>query len=60
MYSGATIMWLCDGLWNLVHAEAFADLTLNDALLGFCVAVLGLLVWAVILLVKRPKQTLAH
>jgi hypothetical protein len=53
-------MWLCDGLWNLVHAEAFADLTLNDALLGFCVAVLGLLVWAVILLVKRPKQTLAH
>jgi hypothetical protein len=54
MYSGATLMWICDGFWNLAAHKPFAELTANDALLGLCVAALGLVVWGCALAVKKP------
>jgi hypothetical protein len=60
MYAGASLMWCVDGFFNLAAGEGFINLTdsaqmQNDALLGACVAVLGLVAWGVIVLVKRHQ-----
>jgi hypothetical protein len=61
MYWGATLMWSVDGIASLVEGEAFVELAdtaamADDALLGLCVLVLGLLAWLVVLLVKRAAS----
>lgn len=60
MYSGASLMWCIDGFAALAEGEPFVELgdaaaMADDALLGICVVVLGLIVWGVILFVKREK-----
>ncbi len=60
MYWGASIMWFVDAIFEFAELKeeyfnpAPADM-LNDAFLGFSVVVLGLMIWAVILLIKDPK-----
>jgi hypothetical protein len=58
MYSAASIMWVVDGIFCLMDNEAFIELKnsavmADDALLGLCVAVLGLVIWAVICVYKH-------
>ena len=60
MYWGASLMWLVDAVVEYMEVgaayftPAFADMV-NDAYLGLSVAALGLVIWAVILLVKDPE-----
>ncbi|MDR1077636.1 MAG: hypothetical protein LBL55_03040 [Propionibacteriaceae bacterium] len=58
IYSGATLMWCVDGLAALRAGESFIELSdravmVDDALLGASVLALGLVAWAVVLLLKR-------
>ena len=55
IYWGASLMWLVDAFFCLTEGEPFLDISLNDALLGFVVALCGLVAWVVILLLKGPK-----
>lgn len=60
MYWGAALMWSVDGIASLIGGEPFIELAntavmLDDALLGFVVVVAGLAIWALYLLVKRPR-----
>jgi hypothetical protein len=63
MYWGASLMWFVDAIFEYAEmgAEYFtpaaADM-LNDAYLGLCVAVLGLIIWLVTVLIKDPKGIL--
>lgn len=59
MYWGAALMWLADAVFE--YAEQGADYfvpaaadMLNDAFLGVCAVVLGLIVWTAVLLIKDP------
>ena len=61
VYWGASIMWCVDGFACLLEGESFIELSdsaamLDDALLGVCVVVLGLVVWGVICIVKRNSK----
>lgn len=61
MYWGATIMWCVDGFACLAEGEAFIELAdtaamADDALLGVCVVVLGLVAWGIVCLVKRNQK----
>ena len=56
IFWGATIMWLVDHVMAyLIEGGEFFDISVNAALLGVNVVLLGLLVWIIILLVKDPK-----
>ena len=60
MYWGASLMWLCDAVFEYAELGAAfftpAPLDmLNDFYLGLSVVALGLIIWLVILLVKDPK-----
>ena len=60
MFWGATLMWCVDGFACLAEGEPFVELAdtaamADDALLGICVVVLGLVVWGIVCAVKRPK-----
>lgn len=59
MYWGASLMWLVDAAFE--YAELGADYfipasadMLNDAFLGVCAVVLGLIIWTAVLLIKDP------
>ncbi len=60
MYWGASLMWLVDAIYEFAELkdEYFrpeaADM-INDAFLGLCVAVLGVVIWLVMVLVSDPK-----
>lgn len=61
MYGGASIMWIVDGIACLAEGEPFLELSdaaamTDDALLGICVVVLGLVVWGIVLLGKRKQD----
>lgn len=61
MYWGASLMWLCDAIFEYaeLRAEYFTPAIedmINDSFLGFSVIVLGLIIWTAILLVKDPKK----
>lgn len=58
MYWGASLMWICDGVASVIGGESFFDLSANDALLGVLIALLGLVAWLVLLLVRDPKCSL--
>ena len=56
IYWGATLMWFVDHVMAyLTEGGDFFEITLNAALLGIVVVLLGLLAWVIILLVKDPK-----
>ena len=64
MYAGAALMGGVDGFACLAEGEAFIELTdttamADDALLGLCVVVLGLVIWGIVLLIKRRKAPVA-
>lgn len=62
MYWGASLMWLVDAavefseLREAYFTPAASDM-LNDAFLGLSAAVLGLVIWTVIVLIKDPLGT---
>ena len=64
IYGGASLMWCVDGFMSLAQGGSFVELSntaqmADDARLGACVIVLGLVIWAVrMLLVKRPFNRL--
>lgn len=65
MYWGASLMWLVDAAaeYAELRAEFFAPAAadmLNDTFLGLSVAVLGLVIWLVIVLVKDPLRTVRN
>lgn len=59
MYWGASLMWLVDAVFEYSElgadyfVPAAADM-LNDAFLGVCAVVLGIIVWTAVLLIKDP------
>ena len=61
IYWGASLMWFMDFCFEYaeLHAEyfnqEFADI-LNDSLLGLTTAVLGIVVWLLILVIKDPMK----
>ena len=60
MYFGASLMWSIDGFFALSEGEPFVELAdsaamADDALLGICVVVLGLVVWGITLFIKRSR-----
>lgn len=62
MYASASLMWCVDGFFSLSEGEPFIELVdpvamADDALLGLWVVVLGLIVWGIVLLVKRSSST---
>jgi hypothetical protein len=51
-YVGASLMWVVDGIACVLEGEAFVELAdaaamTDDALLGICVVVLGIIVWGI-------------
>ncbi|MBR1891172.1 MAG: hypothetical protein IJ811_01595 [Clostridia bacterium] len=57
---GASLMWLVDAVFEFAELkEEFftqsADAVVNDALLGLCVAVLGVVVYLIVLLISDPN-----
>ncbi|MDR1778424.1 MAG: hypothetical protein LBR14_01525 [Clostridiales Family XIII bacterium] len=62
MYFGAAIMWTVDGFAALAEGEPFVELSdaavvKDDALLGLCVVVLGILIWGIYRTVKNKFAT---
>ena len=63
IYWGASLMWLMDFVFEYAELKSeyftqpFADV-FNDAVLGLCVVVIGLIAWFIILLVKDPKKVI--
>ena len=56
-------MWCVDGINGLIVGDGFIEITdtaamLDDAVLGIVVVVVGLVAWAIYLLVKDPKRVL--
>lgn len=63
MYWGASLMWLIDAVFEYLEqgveyfTPAPADM-LNDLFLGLSAVALGLVIWAVSLVIKDPKGVL--
>ena len=62
MFWGASIMWLCDAIFEYaeLRAEYFSPAIedmVNDSFLGLSVIALALVIWLVIVLVKDPLGT---
>ncbi|HAG12897.1 MAG TPA: hypothetical protein DCG49_03420 [Ruminococcus sp.] len=62
MYWGASLMWFVDAVVEYFELrDAFftpsPDDMLNDAFLGLSVAVVGLIIWLAIVIVKDPLGT---
>ena len=64
IYVGAALMWCVDGFACLAEGEPFVELSgtaamVDDALLGGCVVLLGLVAWLVIYFVAKKKAAAA-
>lgn len=59
MYWGASLMWLGDAIFSVAGGEGFFDLSLDDALLGIVIVMIGLIGWLIVLLSSDPKGVLA-
>lgn len=63
IYWGASLMWLMDFVFEYAELKAdyftqpLADV-FNDAVLGLCVVVIGLIAWFITLLIKDPKKVI--
>lgn len=63
IYWGASLMWLMDFVFEYAELKAeyftqpFADV-FNDAVLGLCVVVIGLIAWFITLIIKDPKKVI--
>ena len=60
MFWGASLMWLVDAVFEYIElgAEYFTpglEDMVNDAFLGCCGVVFGLVIWMIVLLVRDPK-----
>lgn len=44
MFSGAALMWACDGIANVISGEPFFDISMEDTILGFIILAFGLAV----------------
>ena len=57
IYWGAAIMWLVDEIIAFIQNGApFIKYSFNSVLLGIAVVVLALIIWAIILLIYKPKK----
>lgn len=56
IFWGATLMWFVDHIMAyLTEGGEFFEITLDAALLGITVVIVGLLAWIIMLLVNDPK-----
>jgi len=56
IFWGATLMWFVDHVMAyLIEGGEFFEITLDAALLGISVILLGLLAWIIALLISDPK-----
>ncbi len=56
IFWGATLMWFVDHVMAyLIEGGEFFEITLDAALLGVSVILLGLLAWMIALLISDPK-----
>ncbi|MDD5093234.1 MAG: hypothetical protein PHV74_02500 [Dehalococcoidia bacterium] len=57
LYWGATLMWLVDHVkaYTLDTKADFFETDADATALGFCVVLMGLLVWLIVLLVSDPR-----
>ena len=55
MFWGASLMWLGDAIFSFAGGEGFFDLSLDDAMLGIVIIMIGMIGWLVILLSNDPK-----
>ena len=60
MFWGASLMWLGDAIFCVAGGEGFFDLSVDDALLGIVIVMIGLIGWLVYLLANDPKGVLAR
>ena len=57
IYWGATLMWFVDHvIAYITEGREFVEITLNAALLGASVVLLGLLMWAAMLILRDYKR----
>lgn len=61
IYWGASLMWFIDAVFEYAdlkeaYFEPAAQVMINDAFLGSCVAAMGLIIWLIYLLAKNPKN----
>lgn len=42
MFSGAALMWACDGIASVISGEPFFDISMEDTILGVIILVFGL------------------
>ncbi len=65
MFWGASLMWLCDAIFEYAKLKAAyftpaAEDMLNDTFLGLSVVALALVIWIVYLLIKDPKNVVRN
>lgn len=63
IYWGASIMWTVDAFFEYIKLKSdfftpTLDDMINDAFLGMCVVVLGLIIYLAMLFIKDPKGVL--
>jgi hypothetical protein len=59
IFWGATLMWLVDHVMAYIDERGdFLEISFDAIMLGLAVVVLGLGVWAIVLLVSDPKGVL--
>lgn len=44
MFSGAALMWACDGIASVISGEPFFDISMEDTILGFIILAIGLFI----------------
>lgn len=44
MFSGASLMWACDGIASVISGEPFFDISMKDTILGFIILAIGLFI----------------
>ena len=42
IFSGAALMWACDGIASVISGEPFFDISMEDTILGVIILVFGL------------------
>ena len=60
MFWGASLMWLGDAIFCVAEGEGFFDLSVDDALLGIVIVMIGLMGWLVVLLANDPKGVMSR
>ncbi|WP_191017662.1 hypothetical protein [Treponema zioleckii] len=56
MFWAASFMWSMDGVASALKGEGFFDLSVEDTILGTIIVASGMLIFAVLSIIKRRKN----